>query len=101
MINERDYVELGLCCADICRALDRGMDGRRVDDLSQSVCEAINQLTMWVNPAIPGLSSSLTTFSIAGLLRRSKGGSSNRAGGMQSLDSSTQGTTRKRSPPGS
>ena len=43
--NDADYVELGLSCADICRALERGMDGKRLDDLSQSVCEAINQLT--------------------------------------------------------
>jgi hypothetical protein len=46
MANELDYVELGLNCADICRALDRGMNGKKLDDLSQSVCEAINQLTM-------------------------------------------------------
>ena len=26
MINEQGYVELGLSCADICRALARGMD---------------------------------------------------------------------------
>ena len=45
MINELDYVELGLSCADICRALDRGMSGKKLDDLSQSVCDAINQLT--------------------------------------------------------
>ena len=45
MINEIDYVELGLACADVCRALDRGMNGRRVDELSQSVFEAIGQLT--------------------------------------------------------
>ena len=45
MINELDYVELGLFCADICRALDRGMNGKKLDDLSQSVCDAINQLT--------------------------------------------------------
>ena len=45
MANELDYVELGLNCADICRALDRGMNGKRLNDLSQSVCEAINQLT--------------------------------------------------------
>jgi hypothetical protein len=44
MANERDYVELGLNCADICRALDRGMSGKRLDDLSQSVYDAINQL---------------------------------------------------------
>ena len=45
MINQQDYVELGLNCADICTALDRGMSGRKLDDLSRSVCEAINQLT--------------------------------------------------------
>jgi len=45
MINELDYVELGLFCANICRALDRGINGKRLDDLSQSVCDAINQLT--------------------------------------------------------
>ena len=48
MMNEQDYVELGLSCADICRALARGMDGKKLNDLSQSVCEAINQLTTWV-----------------------------------------------------
>jgi len=46
MANELDYVELGLACADICRALDRGVGGKKLDDLSQSVCDAINQLTV-------------------------------------------------------
>ena len=45
MANELDYVELGLSCADICRAIDRGMDGRRLEEFGQSVCDAINQLT--------------------------------------------------------
>ena len=45
MANEQDYVELGLFCADICRALDRGINGKRLDEVSQSVYEAINQLT--------------------------------------------------------
>ena len=45
MINETDYVELGLACADICTALRRGMDGKKLADLSQSVSEAIGQLT--------------------------------------------------------
>ena len=45
MINEADYIDPGLACADVCRALDRGMNGRRVDELSQSVLEAIEQLT--------------------------------------------------------
>ena len=45
MANEQDYVELGLSCADICKALGRGMNGKKLDDLGRSVCDAINQLT--------------------------------------------------------
>ena len=45
MVNEADYVDLGLACADVCKALDRGMNGRREDEFSQSVFEAIGQLT--------------------------------------------------------
>ena len=45
MANRTDYVDLGLACAEVCKALDRGMNGRRMDDLSQSVFEAIEQLT--------------------------------------------------------
>ena len=52
MSNEQDYVDLGLSCADICKALERGMGGKRMDDLSQSVCDAVNQLTTWVQLAI-------------------------------------------------
>ena len=52
MVNELDYVELGLSCADICRALERGMNGKRLNDLNQSVCDAIGQLTTWVEPDV-------------------------------------------------
>jgi len=45
MINQVDYVELGLACAGVCTALDRGLRGKRLSDLNNSVCEAINQLT--------------------------------------------------------
>jgi len=45
MTNYADCVELGLACADVCTALDRGLNGKRLDDLNNSVCEAINQLT--------------------------------------------------------
>ena len=45
MANKAEYVELGLACADVCRALDRGMNGKKLDHLSQSVFEAITQLT--------------------------------------------------------
>jgi hypothetical protein len=58
MVNDLDYVELGLSCADISRALDRGMNGRRLDEFSQSVCDAINQLTTWVERTIHISSSS-------------------------------------------
>ena len=45
MANQVDYVELGLACADVCTALGRGLNGKRLNDLNNSVCEAINQLT--------------------------------------------------------
>ena len=44
MANEEDYIDLGLHCANICRALDRGLGGKRLDDVNLPVCEAINQL---------------------------------------------------------
>ena len=43
--NEQDYVDLGLFCAEICKALDRGLDERGSDDLNRSVLGAIDQLT--------------------------------------------------------
>ena len=45
MVNRADYVELGLACADVCTALDRGLNGKRLKDLNNSVSEAIKQLT--------------------------------------------------------
>lgn len=45
MVSEQDYVELGLSCADICRVLDQVIKGKKRDDLSQPVCEAIDQFT--------------------------------------------------------
>ena len=60
MANKTDYVELGLACADVCKALDRGTDGRKLDDLSQSVREAIGQSTTWVKPVMHMLGNSLT-----------------------------------------
>ena len=41
-----DYFELGLACADVCIALSRGLNGKKLNELNDSVCEAINQLTM-------------------------------------------------------
>ena len=45
MVNKQDYVDLGQFCADVCKALDRGLEGRRSDELSSSVLEAIEKLT--------------------------------------------------------
>ena len=44
MANKYDYVELGLTCANVCKALHRGMDGKQPDDLPQSAREAIEEL---------------------------------------------------------
>jgi hypothetical protein len=52
MVDNPDYVGLGLSCADVCRALDRGINGRKPNDPSQSVYDAIDQLTRWVEPAM-------------------------------------------------
>ena len=57
MVNEQDYVELGLYCANICKALEQGMGKKKLDELSRSVRDAINQLRRWVQPAV-GLCSS-------------------------------------------
>jgi len=73
MTNERDYVELGFGCGDICRALERGVNGKKLDDLSQSMCEAISRLTTWVGPVIHSLGNSLMTLLITELSQRSKG----------------------------
>jgi len=45
MINEVGYVQLGLACASVCTALDRGLEGKSPNDLNNSVVEAIDQLT--------------------------------------------------------
>ena len=45
MSNQGDYFELGLACADVCTALDRGLSGKKSNDLSDSVRKAIEQLT--------------------------------------------------------
>ena len=45
-VNGLDYVELGLSCADVCRTLDRGTDGRKQDEISPPVYDAMNRLTL-------------------------------------------------------
>ena len=46
MSNDQDYVDVGLSCADVCQVLDRGLNGRRLDELSPSVLGAIKNLSM-------------------------------------------------------
>lgn len=43
--NQQDYIEFGKVCADVCKILDRGLKGKRLDGLSQSILEAIEQFT--------------------------------------------------------
>ena len=85
VINEQDYLELGLDCADICRTLDRVTGGKNQDDLSQSMCKEMDQLILWVKPTADSLNSLSTTRLIIELRRRSKAGPSNRANATQSL----------------
>ena len=44
MINDVDYVRLGLACADVCQTLDRVMKGGGVDRPSETISEAIGRL---------------------------------------------------------
>ena len=45
MANDRDYVELGRSCANVCQTLYRRLKGRRLDGLTQAVLDAIGDLT--------------------------------------------------------
>ncbi|KAF9783181.1 hypothetical protein BJ322DRAFT_1212004 [Thelephora terrestris] len=45
LANQQDFVDLGLACARVCKALDRGLKGRQLSDLNPSVLEAIEELT--------------------------------------------------------
>ena len=66
MANKADYVELGLICANVCKALERGMNGKKLDDLSPSVREAIGQLTRLVKLVMHVTHGPLTTLPITG-----------------------------------
>ena len=101
MIDEVDCVGLGLACADVCMALDRGTKGRETNGFSRSALEAIEQLTVYVKPAEMHLVHNLLTMpSMAGLRRRSRGRLSSGGNGMRSLDSSVRGKMKSQSPPG-
>jgi len=44
MVKKADYVELGITCADVCKALNLGMDKRQADQLSQPALGVIEKL---------------------------------------------------------
>ena len=44
MGNKDDYVDLGLSCAEVCKALDRGLKGTESEEPSTIVVEAIDRL---------------------------------------------------------
>ena len=46
MDNKDGYIDLGLSCANVCKALDRGLNGKKPDRLSKPVQKAIEKLTM-------------------------------------------------------
>jgi len=60
MADKTEWVELGLRYADVCRALERGINRRKRDDISQDGYEVISQLVRWVKPMMHGFDSSLT-----------------------------------------
>jgi hypothetical protein len=45
MANDEDYVDLGQACGDICQALYLRLKGRQLEQLNQSVLDAIGVLT--------------------------------------------------------
>ena len=45
MANDQDYVDLGRACGDVFQVLNRKSKGRQLDQLNQSVLEAIGELT--------------------------------------------------------
>ena len=55
--HEQDYVDIGLFCTDVCRALDRGLGGRQLDEVSRSVRGAIEELATFVQLATYTLSN--------------------------------------------
>jgi hypothetical protein len=45
MANDQDYVDLGQACGDVCQVLYKKLKGRQLDQLNQSVLDAIGVLT--------------------------------------------------------
>jgi hypothetical protein len=45
MANDQDYVDIGQACGDVCQILYSKLKGRQLDQLNQSVLDAIGVLT--------------------------------------------------------
>ena len=45
MANRKDYVDLGRNCGNVCQVLDRRLEGKREDELTKAVLDAIGDLT--------------------------------------------------------
>ena len=46
MVDQIDYVELELACPEACAALNQGPSRKELNDLDDTVCEAIEQPRM-------------------------------------------------------
>ena len=44
MGNEQGYVDLVLFCAEICQTLDRGIEGKKEEDLTRPLRDAMDRL---------------------------------------------------------
>ena len=44
MAHDKDYVELGISCAQVCQALDWGLEGRDLYEINQHALQAIEDL---------------------------------------------------------
>ena len=44
MANDKDYFELGISCAQVCQALDGGLEGRHLDEINQHALDAVRDL---------------------------------------------------------
>ena len=62
MINQMDYVNLGLVCAKVCITLNWVLREKGMDNLNEVVFEAIRQLALWVIPAVHVPGSFFTVF---------------------------------------
>ena len=45
MANSKDYVDLGRNCGNVCQVLNRRLKGKRPDELTEAVLDAIGDLT--------------------------------------------------------